>query len=114
MNNGNIEYNIITDLEKITALSSSSISSLFSKIEDIICHDVYENKLSYEEVCNIDIGIGYLQIYIDSENIKYRFSPSSSLEKKIINAVNNNNDILITNIEESLRSKIINNYKDLF
>lgn len=105
---------VIKDLSSLTSLSATSLRKTFDKVEDIICHAIYEAYLDSEDIAEIDLGIGTLIVLCDSNNIKYKFQPSERLENAVVDSINNNKDVLISDIEESLKQRIINTYKELF
>jgi len=110
-----MEYkDTIKDLSVLTGLSVVSIQRVLSKFEDIIVHNISECYNSNEDVCNLDIGIGNLNILISEDELMYRFTPSSRLEKNIVRTVSENKDVLLEKLESSLTEKIVNTYKDLF
>lgn len=106
--------NAVEDLSKLTSISPNYIQLIFDKLSACICYNVHEqikNKLDYIEV---DIGIGTLLLYIKEDNVLYKFIPSEKLENDIIYTINNNQDILISKLENSLQDKIIAAYKEFF
>lgn len=111
------EYNnTIKDLSDITSIPYTLLCKLVNNLEDIICHDVKESlqESGTNSITEVNIGIGKLFIYITEEEVTYRFIPSFSFENKLVNMINNNEDPMITELEESLKEKIVNRYKDLF
>lgn len=104
----------IKDLSTLTSLPYSSLTKVCKVLEDIICHAIIECARDFNSSVDIDIGIGILNIHHVDDTIEYHFTPSQTLEDKVIEAVVENKDFLVTSIEESLTNKIINSYKDLF
>lgn len=111
------EYNnVIKDLSDTTSIPYTLLCKLTSNIEDIICHDVRESMQEFgaNSTTEVNIGIGKLFIYVTEDEITYHFIPLSSFENKLVDTITNNADPMIESLEESLKEKIINRYKDLF
>lgn len=106
--------NSIKDLSAVTSLSYPNILKVCGLLEDVICHSLLESRRELSPVLTVDIGIGELTIHCSEDSIEYHFEPSLSFEGKIVRTVVDNEDLLLHNIEESLTSKIVNSYKDLF
>ena len=106
--------NSIKDLSTVTSLPYSIVVKVVEKLNDIISYDVYQSLKSFENICEIDIGIGILSIYVDEDIISYKFKPSYNLENKLIKAVTEDNVSLVSNLESSITEKIVSCYKDLF
>ena len=104
----------IKDLSTLTSIPYSNILKVCETIENIICHDVKESmyESGADSITEIDIGIGKLTIYYTESEIRYYFVPCNSLEQKLINI--NDNDTLVSKLEDSLTDKIISSYKNVF
>lgn len=105
---------VLKDLSILTAIPYSSLQKVLLKINDIICHDIKEAYYQGEELLELDIGIGKLTLSLINDVISYAFVPSAQLEKKIIDSFNSSDDALITQLEQSVKNKIINSYKELY
>ena len=107
---------VLTDLEKLTGIKTSIINKLSSCVEYVIVDNITESMLSYEEntQTELDLGFGILTIVIIDDTIRYLFKPSNKLENGIINAVNNNENILENKLKDSINSHIYKSYKDMF
>lgn len=106
--------NLIQDLSLITTISESHLRKLVDKSSWIICNDCIEGLYTKsDKVVDIDIGIGILYISLDKNNIRYKFIPSEDLNKSVIKSVVEGINPLKDNLEESLKSKIVNVYKEL-
>lgn len=102
------------NLSKLTTIPKAALDKLDEKREYIICDEVLNSVLNYEEVTTIDIGIGKLLICLDEDSLGYKFIPSSSLEEALIDVVTKKNNPLIDALEKAISSRIVNTYKDLF
>ena len=72
------------------------------------------NKIFIKKNKSIDIGIGNLVLNIDNDELKYKFIPSNKLENNIKYTLDNGHCPLIDKAEESLQTKILGVYKELF
>lgn len=108
-----MEVNIIKDLSTLTTIDENTFSKLVQKVEWCINDAVESSILSKDTILNLDIGIGILIIKFD-DTIKYKFIPSTSLEKSIINTITNERNDLKNNLETSLVNKLQNVYKNFF
>lgn len=106
--------NINHDLQQLTNIPDYLLNKLTNLTSDIISHYVVASKFENSNTTEIDLGFGKLVIYIVDEEIHYKFIPSTNLEEAICNAIINNEDILITKAEKSLKDKFMKAYKELF
>lgn len=105
-------YNLSEDLSNLTTIPTSALSKLSDKSVFCICNDVEESILKEENVADIDLGIGTLQILVDGNDLKYRFIPSKALDINVKNTVINKKNPLTAAVEESLVKRILNTYKN--
>jgi hypothetical protein len=106
--------NGLKDISVLTTIPYFSLQNLFRTLEDVISYDVKESLLDKENICEIDIGIGTLNILVTEDEIKYKFIPSKTLSEAVINSVQHKDSPLVIKAEQSLSRKIMNTYKDLF
>lgn len=109
-----LKSDLLDDISSLTTVQRVSLERLVSQANKCICHDIQEAKLEKVNCVCIDIGIGNLFINIDADSIKYRFEPSSKLEKYIIETTLSGKSPIIEDIEKSLISKVNKVYKELF
>ena len=105
---------IIDDLQKLTNIPKSSLEQLVDKVNYIISHAVFESMKSKENFTEIDVGIGFINILHEGDCIKYKFIPSSTLEKRICSTIRSDESPLIDKVESTLQQKVMNVYKTLF
>lgn len=105
---------IIEDLKTLTTIPRSALEQLSEKIDYIICHAVFESLSTNESITEIDLGIGYLNILNEGDCIKYKFIPSSKLERRVVETVKSKKSPLVTEVEETLTKKVMDVYKTLF
>ena len=105
---------LVKDVSTLTTIPYFSLQNLCELCKDVIVYDVQESLLNKENICEIDIGIGTLNILVTEEEVKYKFIPSKSLSETVIDGINHKNSPLIVKAEKSLSKKIMNTYKDLF
>ena len=106
----------LEDLAKLTTIKTSTLEKISSCLEYIVVDNVSEEKMlsTDDAFMDLDIGIGILTISIVDDSINYYFKPSSTLEKGLINAINNNENILENKLTNSINSHIYKVYKDMF
>lgn len=104
----------LKDIAAITTIPPFSLQNLFNTLGDIISYDVQESLLDKQNICEIDIGIGTLNILVTEDEVKYKFIPSRNLSASVIYAIEHKDAPLIVKAEQSLSKKILNTYKDLF
>ena len=101
------------DLSTLTTINETIFSKLENKIEWCINDAVESSILNRDTNTNIDLGFGTLTIVV-GDSIKYKFTPSQSLEKSLTNTIINEGNDLKLNLENSLVSKLQNVYKNFF
>lgn len=106
-------YNLLDDLSVLTNIKKYNFEQICDLSIDIFNYDILENINKKEPVTTIDIGIGILYIINDSDTIKYKFIPSSKLEKSIRNAYKGKNQ-LENKVDTQLGNRLNNSYKELF
>ena len=109
-----MKIDVKKDLSVLTTVNELAISRLFDKVSWIICDAIENANLSEEDLLELDLGFGVLQIKIGSNRVNYKFAPSKNLERAIIDTIVNENNALTLNIESNLVSKLTNIYKDMF
>ena len=106
-------FDLVSDISKLTTIPDKTLRNLCDKGIECICHDVIEMIQKESEETNIELGIGLLKIIKEEDELHYRFIPSSKLEDSLINSIVNNEDPLTYRIEEALKNRIVNTYKEL-
>ena len=102
------------DLSALTNISITSIDKILDRYQDVICYQLQENLLNNPDEITLDIFIGKLILYINKNEVTYKFIPSSKFEKDIISTINNNECPLIGRLEKTLTEKITTAYKEFF
>lgn len=105
--------NIVQDVATITTVPRAYLKSLITQGVQCVCHAVYENTLENESLTQMDIGIGKLYIKQEDDIIKYKFIPSSELEKLVQQTVTTRESPLTAVVEKAVASRIVDTYKDL-
>lgn len=106
-------FDLISDISLLTTLPDKTLRKLCDKSNECICHNVLESIQEGSSEVSIDISIGTIKIFIENDELHYRFIPSHRLEDMLIQAICTGKDPLVSHIEESLSAKILNTYKDL-
>ena len=104
---------ISEDIAKLTGLSISCINKILQLEQDCICYAVQEALIDKRKYVDINIGIGILSLNIGEEELQYKFIPSQSLENDIITTTKNKQAPIIRNLENNIKNKILNAYKEL-
>lgn len=102
---------IIKNVSKITTIPTTDLKELCEKIVLCIGHET--SLLDDGEISELDIGIGTLKIKYENDEISYKFFPSMSLEKVIIQAIKTGESPLTSICEEKMTKKLLATYKDL-
>lgn len=105
--------NILDDICQITTIPTASMHKLFDKLGFCIANAIYEGYLNKQSIIDINLGIGNLITYIDSNTLTYKFIPSAKLEKNIVDSIRNNKNPLDIKLEETFANRILNTYKDM-
>lgn len=104
----------LRDLSTTTTIPYFTLRKLFDRLSTVISYNVGESRIEKDDICELDIGIGTLLVLVNSDEIKYKFIPSKKLSESVVTAVQDGKFELITDMEDSLRKKVMNTYKDLF
>lgn len=107
------DVDLISDISLLTSVPYKTLKNLCDKGNECICHSVMENGVDGSVDTIVDIGIGQLTITVVEDSIFYKFKPSPTLEGMLVQTITGHNDPLVTDIEQSLVSRILNTYKDL-
>ena len=102
-----------SDLSSITGISKLTLDNISDKAILCISHAVQEMLLSKESMCAIDIGIGKLYIKLYEDGVRYKFLPSSQLEKNVAFTVANKKSPLIIEADTALKERLESTYKRL-
>lgn len=104
---------ITEDVSKLTGLPYSYLNRIFERVQDCICYKVQEDLKNCINICNIDINIGNLVIFIENDLIKYKFIPSQSFEEDLKQTLTTGESPLIYKLENNLSEKVLTTYQDL-
>lgn len=103
----------LQDLSTLTTIPYSNLQKLFYRLGTIIAYDVQEAIKTGEQISTLDIGFGTLNIKVTTDDVSYKFIPSSTFEQDIVRGVLDSDIKLVNDVEESLRNRILTAYKDL-
>lgn len=107
------EVKLLDELATLNKINNNDFLSASSYIESILSSNVLRSLQNGENEIKFDIGIGELYIRIFSDSINYNFKPSKSLEEKIANSVTNNDNILISELNDKISLKLFKIYREL-
>lgn len=109
-----MKVDIKHDLATLTTINELAINRVFDKASWCICDAVEAAILNNENTVEVDIGFGTIILKIEANNVIYKFKPSRSLDKAVINTIINEENELTFNIENNLVNKFESIYKDMF
>ena len=69
-------YNLINDISILTTIPATTLNKLIDKTHYLICNDLIESINKKEDLVEIDVGIGTLQLKLIDNDVKYRFIPN--------------------------------------
>lgn len=105
--------NLIEDVSALTEVTEATLEKLLKVSTHCIGHAVHESICEKQEITKIDLGIGELTIRVSTEGIQYRFVPSTSLEKLLVQTVTSKTSPMVIQIENKLQDKINKTYKEV-
>ena len=109
-----MKYDMLKDLSIVTGIKFATLQPVIMKQVKLLAHDVFQSIQAGEDITEIDIGIGTLQIKVGDENCLYRFIPCAKLSQAIEHTVKTNEDVLVSALEESVAARFEKTYKDMF
>ena len=104
---------LLKDISAITSIKDTILNKISDISELCICDYIHELGIIDEDVLQIDIGFGIVSLLVIDDEIKYSFSPSSSLEKLLIKTIENKESPMVHKLEVNLENKINSTYKDI-
>ena len=104
---------LTSDVSAITSIPKLTLEKLMDKYVLCICNSIQEALLKKENLIELDIHIGILNIKIEESAIKYKFIPSKKLEDNIAFTTIHRKSPLIIELENSLQKRIEETYKGL-
>ena len=102
---------LIEDISALTSIPVNTLDKLKKKTIYCICDSIEETKLRGEDTTVIDMGIGILYIKEEGDIVKYRFTPSKTLENSINTTLIEGKNPLVDTIEKSLVKRVTDTYK---
>ena len=109
-----MKYDMLKDLSTVTGIKLANLQPVVVKQIKLMAHDVFNTVNSDEDVAEVDIGIGTIQIKIGEENCFYRFIPCAKLSQAIEHTVKTNEDVLVTALEEAVAARFEKTYREMF
>lgn len=104
---------LIDNLSTITSISKQTFDKLVNLSISCICDAVEDDILSDNDVMTIDIGIGQLMIKHTDNDMRYKFIPDAKLEEAVSQTIINDKNQLKVAVEDTLKKRIMNIYKEL-
>ena len=104
-------HSLVEDLSLLTTIPLNNMNKLVDKSIWCVCDCVDEPKINKEEITEIDIGIGVLSIYIENNNIQYKFTPCKRLETSVRSVITEGKNPLIEIAEDKLTKGMLEIHK---
>lgn len=104
---------LIDNLSKITSISKQTFDKLTNLSVSCICDSIEDDILNNESIATIDIGIGQLLIKHTDNDMRYKFIPDAKLEEAVSQTIVNDKNPLKVAVEDTLKKRILNIYKEL-
>ena len=105
--------NLIEDLSQLTCVSDTTLKKFVPLITYVIGHAVHEGQCEHKDIVEIDLGVGDLHIKIDDDEIRYRFVPSTDLQKTVSKTVTSKTSPIVTKLHTDLQDRIQRTYKEM-
>lgn len=105
--------NIVQDVSVLSTIPEKTLNKLNQKIIYAICEAILEDVQLEKDISELDLGFGILYVKHVSDEIKYKFVPSTDLEKAVYNTVTKKLNLLEDTLNETLVKKFLDVYKDL-
>ena len=105
--------NVKKDISQLCSISETNLDGLNNQLCDLISHYIYCARETEEKEIQLDIGIGLLIIMIYDKEVRYKFLPSKSMEKAVIDGYKSRNSVLIEKADKSIGQRINKTYKEL-
>lgn len=94
------------DLSILLSTDKKIFDKLAHNANFCICDYLENAALNNEDTCQIDIGIGILNIVVLDDTVKYIFKPSQQLEVGIINTLENQQNLLTSVVDTALVNRL--------
>lgn len=104
---------LLQDLSVLTNVSNATWSSMKARSSSLLSHYIVEAILNQQSDVQVDIGLGYLFIHIQDEDIQFRFEPAEDVCRKIRKAVKTGTSSLVEDVDAELGKRFSSTYKEL-
>lgn len=105
--------NLVKDISVLTDVTENTLNKFIPICQYCIGHAVHEAQTTMSDIVEIDLGFGELHIKLEDNCVRYRFIPSSDLEKSIVTTISTRNSPIISKLESNLQERIDRSYKEL-
>ena len=107
------DISLSEELKTLNNVSESDSINISSYIEDILSSNVLRSLQNNDNEIKFDLGIGFLFIRIFSDSIQYNFEPSKSLQEKIAKSSTDNENFLVSLLDEKISLKLYKIYREI-
>ena len=101
------------ELATLTNISKQLLDKLTTLSVNCICDAVEDDILNSKEVLEVNIGIGTLLIKHSDNEMRYKFVPDAKFEEAVAQTIINDKNQLKVLVEDTLKKRIMNIYKEL-
>ena len=104
---------LVDELTTITGIPKKILMKLVATAKFSILQSLEEMILKKDNLCEVDLEIGILLISLEDEELKFKFIPSNSLEKDIIETIQTGKNPMEENIYNNITSALEKTYREL-
>lgn len=105
--------NALTGVSTLTSVNEKTLNKLVDVLIYCITDAVSDSVIENEKLTVVDIGIGQIKVLQDEDKVKFAFVPCAKLRESIIKSIFNRENVLEEVVENTLKNKLINTYKEL-
>lgn len=102
------------ELTELTCVAERNYDRIFDLIKSIISHEIAESLINKDDYATIDLGFGTLYVKNVDNEPKYKFIPYDDLDNIVRKTYRTGKSRLVNKVDETISSRIMNTYKDLF
>lgn len=109
-----MNVDVCKDLSCLTNIDSEILAKIFGYISNVIAHNVVEAKKLGDEAISFNFESFIVNVKLEENSIKYGIVPSNKLTSKVQTAIKTNVSPILTTLNKSISSALLNSYKEFF
>ena len=109
-----MNVDVCKDLSCLTNIDSEILAKIFGYISNVIAHNVVEAKKLGKETISFNFESFIVNVKLEENSIKYGIVPSNKLTSKVQTAIKTNVSPILTTLNKSISSALLNSYKEFF